>query len=128
MRPDASAGLTLIEIMVSLMVFSMVAIAIWTATSQTGRTRNIVVAVHDRNHQIRVAFDMMTRDLQSAFLSSNRPENEPSHDAMFVGQDHGDEDRVDFVSFTHQRRYLNAKESDQAEIAYFIDDDPEGPR
>jgi hypothetical protein len=34
---------------------------------------------------------------------------------------------VDFVSFTHQRRYLDAKESDQNEVGYFIADDPEIP-
>lgn len=117
------AGLTLIEIMVSVGVFSMIAITIWTATSQTSRTRNIVTEAHDRYHQVRVAMDLITRDIQSAFLSRNRALNEPSHDTIFIGQDHGDEDRLDFAAFTHERRYLNAKESDQAEIAYFVADD-----
>ena len=121
----SSVGLTLIEVMVSVAVFSMVAITIWTATSQTARTRDIVTTVHDRSHQIRVAFEMMTRDLQSAFLSSHRALNEPTHDTVFIGQDHGDEDRVDFATFTHERRYLDAKESDQAEVGYFIADDKE---
>ena len=122
-RTHGSRGLTLIEIMVSLVVFSMVAITIWTATSQTSRTRDIVTSIHDRYHQVRVAFDMITRDLQSAFLSRNRALNEPSHDTVFIGRDHGEEDRVDFAAFTHQRRYLNTKESDQTEIAYFVEDD-----
>ena len=121
----ASSGLTLIEVMVSVAVFSMVAITIWTATSQTARTRDIVTAVHDRSHQVRVAFDMITRDLQAAFLSSHRAWNEPSHETVFIGQDHGDEDRVDFATFTHERRYRDVNESDQAEVGYFVVDDKE---
>ena len=120
-----SFGLTLIEIMVAIAVFSMVSITIWTATSQTARTRDIVSSVHDRSHQVRAAMEMLKRDLESAFLSRHVGQNEPSHETIFLGQDHGDEDRVDFASFTHQRRYFNAKESDQCEVGYFIADDKE---
>ena len=122
---SASHGLTLIEIMVAIAVFSMVSITIWTATSQTARTRDIVNAVHDRSHQVRAAMEMLKRDLESAFLSRHVGQNEPSHETVFLGRDHGDEDRIDFASFTHQRRYFNAKESDQCEISYFIADDKE---
>ena len=124
-RRQVTTGLTLIEVMVAIAVFSMVAITIWTATSQTARTRDIVTSVHDRYHQVRVAMEMMKRDFSSAFLSRHRALNEPSHDTVFIGQDHGNEDRVDFAAFTHQRRYLDAKESDQCEVGYFIADDPE---
>jgi general secretion pathway protein J len=122
---NTATGLTLIEVMVAIAVFSMVAITIWTATSQTARTRDIVTSVHDRYHQVRVAMEMMKRDLSSAFLSRHRALNEPSHDTVFIGRDSGDDDRVDFAAFTHQRRYLDAKESDQCEVGYFIADDPE---
>lgn len=118
-------GLTLIEVMVAIAVFSMVSITIWTATSQTARTRDIVMAVHDRNHQVRAALEMIKRDLSSAFLSRHVGLNEPSHETIFLGRDHGDEDRVDFAAFTHERRYFNAKESDQCEVAYFVADDKE---
>jgi general secretion pathway protein J len=125
MDNSAASGLTLIEVMVAIAVFSMVSITIWTATSQTARTRDIVTSVHDRFHQVRVGMEMIKRDLASAFLSQHRAIEEPSHDTVFIGRDHGDDDRVDFASFTHQRRYLDAKESDQCEVGYFIADDPE---
>jgi general secretion pathway protein J len=124
-RHRGSSGLTIIEVMVAVAVFSMVSITIWTATSQTARTRDIVTAVHDRHHQARTALEMIKRDLASAFLSRHVGQNEPSHETVFLGQDHGDEDRLDFASFTHQRRYFNAKESDQCEVGYFIADDKE---
>jgi general secretion pathway protein J len=118
-----SFGLTLIEVMISVAVFSMIAVTIWTATSQTAKTRDIVNAIHDRHHQVRVAMEMIKRDLASSFLSRHVGQNEPSHETIFLGRDHGDEDRLDFASFVHQRKYFNAKESDQCEVGYFIADD-----
>jgi general secretion pathway protein J len=124
-RSDAAKGLTLIEILVAVTVLSMVAVTIWTATSQTSRTRDIVTASHDRLHQVRVAFEYLSRDISSAFLSKHRATVEPTHDTVFIGQDHGDEDRLDFAAFTHQRRYLDVDESDQCEVGYFLAEDPE---
>ena len=121
----SARGLTLIEVLVAVAVMSMVSMTIWAATSQTARTRDIVEESHDRLHQVRVAFDMLSRDLNSAFLSMHRAPVEPSHDTVFIGQDSGEEDRLDFATFTHQRRYPDVNESDQAEVAYFIAEDPE---
>jgi general secretion pathway protein J len=119
-RRAAKRGLTMIEVMVALAVMSMVAVTIWTATSQTARTRDIVEASHDRLHQVRVAFDTLSRDLASAFLSMHRATLEPVRDTVFVGTDRGTGDRVDFAAFAHQRRYLDVDESDQCEVGWFI--------
>ncbi len=118
-------GLTIIEVLMAVTVLSMVSITIWTATSQTSRTRDAVMSAHDRLHQVRVAFDFLTRDLTSAFLSKHRATNMPTHDTIFIGEDHGSEDQLDFAAFTHQRRYLDVDESDQCEVGYFLEDDPD---
>jgi general secretion pathway protein J len=109
--------------MLAMSVMAMVGIAIWTATSQTSRTRAIVDESHDQYHQIRIAFAHLTRDLSSAFLSNHRAANEPTHNPVFIGQNSGDDDRLDFTAFTHERRYLDVKESDQCEVGYYLDDD-----
>lgn len=116
-------GLTLIEVMLAMSVMAMLGIAIWTATSQTSRTRTVVETTHDHYHQIRVAFEHLARDLSSAFLSNHRALNEPTHNAVFIGENSGDEDRLNLYAFTHERRYLDAKESDQCEVSYFLEDD-----
>jgi general secretion pathway protein J len=126
-RGAGTRGFTLIEVLVALAVMSMIAITIWAASSQTARTREVVQESHDKSHQVRVAFEMITRDLSSAFLSDNRAQTEPTHDTVFIGQDHGEEDRVDFAAFTHERRFFDAKESDQAEVGYFLAPDKENP-
>ena len=45
----------------------------------------------------------------------------------FVGTDSGNGSRIDFTSFSHQRLYRDAHESDQNELSYYIDDDPHNP-
>ena len=122
---ERARGLTLIEVMVAVGVMSMVAVTIWAATSQTAKTRDVVEASHDRLHQVRVAFDMISRDLASAFLSMHRATLEPTHDTIFIGRDEGETDRLDLAAFTHQRRYLHVDESDQCEVGYFVADDPD---
>jgi len=113
--------------MVAIAVMGMIAMAIWAASSQTARTRTVVQESHDKTHQVRVALEMMTRDLTSAFLSQNRAQLEPTHDTVFIGEDHGEDDRLDFAAFTHERRFFDAKESDQCEVGYFLAPDKENP-
>ncbi|MBN2343873.1 MAG: prepilin-type N-terminal cleavage/methylation domain-containing protein [Deltaproteobacteria bacterium] len=117
-------GFTLLEIMVSLAVTGMISIAIWAATSQTTKARNIVEYSQDNFHQVRVAFDMLNRDISSAFLSYHRAP-QATHDTIFIGTDGGNEDSIDFASFSHNRRYFDVDESDQAEVSYFLATDPE---
>lgn len=117
-------GFTLLEIMVSIAVTGMIAIAIWAGTSQTTKARDIVEYSQDKFHQVRVAFDMMNRDLTSSFLSRHRGV-EATHDTIFVGSDGGKEDSIDFAAFSHNRRYFDVNESDQAEISYFLASDIE---
>ena len=116
-------GFTLIEVMVSMAVTGMIAIAIWAATSQTTRSRNVVEYSQDKYHEIRVAFDMLERDVSSAFLSYHRGVD-ATHDTIFIGTDGGNQDSIDFASFSHNRRYFDVNESDQAEISYFLAADP----
>ncbi|MBN2524830.1 MAG: prepilin-type N-terminal cleavage/methylation domain-containing protein [Deltaproteobacteria bacterium] len=124
MRRTTQRGFTLLEIMVSLAVTGMIAVSIWAATSQTSKARNIVEYSQDKYHEVRVAFDMLNKDLSSAFLSYHRGV-EATHDTVFVGTDGGNRDSIDFASFSYTRRYFDVKESDQAEVSYFLADDPE---
>jgi general secretion pathway protein J len=43
----------------------------------------------------------------------------------FVATETGGGSRIDFTSFSHQRLYRDAHESDQNELSYFLADDPE---
>ncbi len=121
----ADRGFTLIEIMISLVVIGMISITISAATSQTAKTADIVGTAQNNYHQVQVAFDMITRDLTSVFLSYHRAPLEVAHDTIFIGRDEGEKDSIDFAAFSHTRRFFDAKESDQAEISYYVEADPE---
>ena len=125
-RSDGTnGGMTLIEVIVAAAIMAVIAMTLWSSVGQTARNRDIVEDSHNRLHQVRVAFDLITRDLTSAYLSMHRAPNEATHDTIFVGEDGGSSDRLDFYSFTHQRRYFDAPESDQTEISYYLESDPE---
>ena len=122
-----SEGVTLIEAMIAVTILAMVATIVWTAFSQTLRTKARLEVDLDRSHVVQSALERMVRELSSAYVSAHRPTS-PALLAVhtaFIGSDQGRRDRLDFTSFSHQRLYRDAHESDQNEISYFVAPDPE---
>jgi general secretion pathway protein J len=120
------AGITLIEVMVAITIFSIVATMIYGAFIQTGRHKARVEVDIDRHHVVTAALERMARELSMAFVSVQR---NPSTSLQvmitaFIGTDRGRRDRVDFTSFSHRRLFRDAHESDQNEISYFLASDP----
>jgi general secretion pathway protein J len=123
--------MTLVEVMVSIAILAMISTMVWTAFSQTSRTKQVIEEVQDRYHQGRLAMTRIARDLSNAFLTRNTPPELGSLDepmSLFIGEDRHPFDRLDFQSFSHRRLYRDANESDQAEISYFVAEDPENAR
>ncbi len=120
-------GMTLLEIMVSLGVMSMISLLIYGAFDSMSRGRRGEALRADRARQGREAVDRIGRELQSAFLSLHTPMNQAliTRVTAFISQNSSQYDRVDFTSFAHRRVVKDAKESDQAEIGYFVVKDPE---
>ncbi len=120
-------GFTLIEAMVSIMILAIVATLLWQGFVQTSRNKKMVEDEADRYHEIESALDRMQRELSMAFMSAQQNDN-PSLQVVhtgFIGRDRGRGDRVDFTSFSHQRLFRDAHESDQNEISYFVTRDPD---
>jgi general secretion pathway protein J len=120
-------GMTLVEAMVAITILAIVSSMVWSGFSQTSRNKRRLEERSDRYHVIRMAMERMTRELSMAFTSIHVNQN-PSlqfSKTIFAGTDSSGEDRVDFTSFSHQRLYRDAHESDQNEISYFVARDPE---
>lgn len=123
-------GVTLIEAMVAILITSIIGTLVWGGFDQTSRNKARVEAGLDRFHTLRIALERMSREISMAFVSTHINEN-PQLQAVrtvFIGTDRGGGDRLDFCSFSHQRLYRNAHESDQNEISYFITNHPDGGR
>ena len=122
-----SRGMTLLEILVSLGVMAMISLMIYGAFDSMGRGRRGEALRSDRARQGRDAVDRMARELQSAFLSMHQPLSPALQTRMtaFIATNSAQYDRVDFTAFAHRRVERDAKESDQAEIGYFVVKDPD---
>lgn len=123
-------AMTLIEVMMAVAILGMVATLIWSGFSQTARNKKRVEEEADKYQVLRVTLERMSRELASAYVSAQL-NADPSLQAVrtaFVGIDRGNGDRIDFTSFSHQRLYRNAHESDQNEISYFVTRDPNDSR
>lgn len=117
-----AGGFTLVEALVAIAVFGIVATIVFGGFSQTMRNRRFVEAQSDRSHVIRVAMERMAREMSSAYVSIHVNPNPQLITVRtgFHGRRDGRGHRLDFTSFSHRRLYRDAHESDQNEIGYFL--------
>lgn len=125
-RRARARGMTLLEVLVSLGVMAMISLLIYGAFDSLSRGRRGEQLRADRSRQGRDAMDRIVREMQSAFLSMHTPTNTVLVTRLtgFVGQNSPQFDRVDFTSFSHRRVEADSKESDQAEVGFFVVKDP----
>jgi general secretion pathway protein J len=122
----ARSGMSLIEVMVAMTIFAVVASLLYSGFQQTARVKERVEASLDREHEIRSGIERMAQELATAYTSNQRNINEALRTMMtgFVAKQEGSNTKLYFSSFSHRRLYRNAHESDQNELAYFVTADP----
>jgi general secretion pathway protein J len=118
--------MTLLEVLVSLGIMAMISLMIYGAFDSLSRGRRGEALRADRSRQAREAVDRMQREMASAFLSLHAPAQQAlvTRTTAFIATNSVNYDRIDFTSFAHRRIEREAKESDQAEIGYFVVKDP----
>ncbi|EYF02918.1 type II secretion system protein GspJ [Chondromyces apiculatus] len=121
------AGLTLVEVLISISILALIGTLIYGAFDGMNRTRRGIGQMSDRYHQGRQALSRVARELQTAFLSRHMPldQNYLVRKTIFIAEDSSPADRVDFTAFAHRRLMSDAHESDQTEIGFFAVRDPE---
>jgi general secretion pathway protein J len=126
-RRKRARGMTLLEVLVSLGVLAMISLLIYGAFDSLSRGRKGEALRVDRARQGRDAIDRITHEIQGAFLSLHNPASQAlvTRQTAFIASNGSTFDRLDFASFAHRRIQKEAKESDQAEIGYFVVKDPD---
>ncbi|APS00023.1 hypothetical protein BCY86_04480 [Pajaroellobacter abortibovis] len=121
--------MTLLEIMISLAIFTMIALLTYGSFNALSRSYQIEITRGDRSREARRAILRIVRELSSAFLSTHQPMNAAlvTRVTAFIGENGGNFDRVDFTAFVHRHIERDAKESDQAEVGYFVRPNPNHP-
>ncbi len=126
-RRTTARGLTLVEVLVAITIFAIVAVVVFGGFSQTMINKQILEEDADRTHVIRVAMERMVNELSMAYVSIH-VNPDPALQTMntcFIGGRANRGHRIDFTSFSHRRLYRDAHESDQNELSYFVTTDPE---
>lgn len=118
---------TLIEVLVSITILAAISILVWQAMGSTVKAKEHFEAQDEAFRNASLAMERVARDLRMAFLFSKpeilglTPSGEQMSKNVFIGVDEGENDKVTFNTFSHLRYLKNAKESDQAEVSYFVE-------
>lgn len=118
-------GFTLIEAVISVAILGFIGTLVFGTFSRAMDARQRAEEITDHYHQVRQAMLRMSREISMAFLSTQRDCQDPRTRTIFVGHNASNGMRLDFTSFSHFKMVADANESDQNELSYFIDDDPD---
>lgn len=124
---DPQAGLTLMEVMIALTILAFMMAMAWTTTSSSLDAKQRSEIHQERNHELRVAMNIMVRDFSSAYLSRNEDMNLDDRRSMFIAKDSSPVGEVRFSSLGHRVIWSNANESEQTLISYEAISDRKDP-
>lgn len=109
-------GMSLIDTMISIAILLVISTFTVQAMSNSVKLNNALKA---QDRTMRAPMAMLRRELQLAFLTDDITAKE-TYETVFVAEDQNP-DVLWFASRAHQRRYRDARESDQAEITIFAE-------
>ena len=115
-------GFTLVEVLIAMGIVAAMAVMTIGSLSEIDHASSAAKEQDERAAAARLALRRMGRELSMAFLSDNydtRRYRDPL--TLFVGR----EDELLFTTMAHVRLYRDARESDQAIVAYKLDSDPD---
>jgi general secretion pathway protein J len=118
-------GFSLVELMVAVGITAAMGAMTVGAFAQVDRASQVARAQGERYAAARLALTRLSREVSMAFLSDNFDRNRFRNErvTLFVGR----EDELLFTTMAHQRLYQDARESDQAVVAYVVEADPDHP-
>lgn len=120
-------GMTLLEVLVAIGILALMSVLLYGAFTSMSRGKKGEEKRIERSKQGREAVARIVRELSSSFLSMHTPQSPAliTRTTVFAGKSSVNFDRVDFAAFAHRRVDNDSKESDQAEVSYFVARDPE---
>ena len=113
-------GLTLIEVVISLGILVFMGVMTWQTIAGSLMLRDILEYEDSVSRSARVAMDQIKKEIRVAFLTSNTAAVN-TYQTVFIGKDGGDEDQLWFNTMAHRRKYVGAREGDQAEVTLWVE-------
>lgn len=124
-RWRGARGLALAEITIAVAVLGLIGMLSYGVFSRTLNARAQAGEVTEYYHMVRQGMLRMAREVSMAYLTLHRDCEDPRTESLFVADRRGSGYRLDFISFGHFKTRADANESDQNEVSYFIDRDPD---
>ena len=120
MRRPVRRGFTLMEVMIAVAITALMGTMVAMAFQTGFHAKEVVEGEADHYRMLRTAMNRMAREIGSAYVSdrydATRYRDQNDRPTNFVGE----QDRLLFTTFAHQRLYTDAKESDQAVVEYTV--------
>lgn len=117
-------GFTLLEVVVALGVMAVIGLLSFQAMSGSLRARDFMEEEEAFARSAANAMDRIARHLELAYMTTNTTAVN-TYRTVFVAKDGDEQDELWFASLGHQRRFRDSRESDQAEVTFWTEDDPE---
>ena len=117
-------GFTLAEIMIAVAILAFIGLLTYGAFGNSLSARDRALEVAERYHEIRQAMNRMAREISMAFLSHHRMCDDPRSKTIFKHGSAGGGESLTFTSFSHIKMTVDANESDQNVLSYYIETDP----
>jgi general secretion pathway protein J len=115
-RPQA--GMTLLEIMISIAILVVMMTLAWRTIANTSEAKKSFERYEERNHELRMALGRIVRDFEAAYISRNEDPNASHPRTMFVAKSGSKLPEVRFSTLGHRVLWADANESEQTVISY----------
>ena len=117
-------GFTLMEVLIAIAILAIVLSTVYESFVMTRKAIGKTEASIEELRGVRAAYSRMMQDVSMAFLVKDNDRT------FFKGTDESSEgypnDSIDFTAYSNRIRNKDAKESDQAEVGYYMKRGNEG--
>ncbi|HSA58687.1 MAG TPA: type II secretion system protein GspJ [bacterium] len=125
-------GFTLIEVLIAVVLLAIISFLVYQSMGAMVGSKERFETREDAYRSANVFMDRLTRELATAVLYGNvellgvSPNGEQSSKSVFSAENNGDQDKLTFDTLSHTRYLKDAKESDLAEVTYFLETQEDG--
>jgi type II secretion system protein J len=132
MKVQREAGFTLIEVLIAVVLLAVISFLVY-------QSMGFAVGSKERSEHRELAYrgadvflDRLSRELATAVLYANvdmlgvSANGEQISKSVFSGTNNGDQDKLIFDTLSHTRYLKDSKESDLAELTYWLEPEEEG--
>lgn len=120
-------GFTLIEVLIAVVLLAVISLLLWQSMGGAINSKERSEKREQTYRGANLVLNRMTRELSMCVLYSSleflgiSSSSEQMTKSVFIGTNAGDQDKLTFDTLAHVRYLKNVKESDMAEVTYFVE-------